>query len=73
MIPAPIRLPDPRGRMTPERKQLVVIAIRRGEITRQQALSRYRLSDQELRSWIDRHARHGLAGLSVNRLQELGR
>lgn len=71
MIPAPIRLPDPRQRLTPARKELILTALRRGEIQRAQVLARYRLTEEELDGWQRRFAQHGQPGLSVSKLQEL--
>jgi hypothetical protein len=70
---SPVRLPDALGRMTPHRKSLVLLALRRREVTRAHVLARYRLTEEELLSWEVRFARHGQPGLSVHRLQALGR
>lgn len=61
------------GRWTPTRKAAVVSLIRRGDLSEAQALERYCLSPEELASWRARDAAHGTDGLSVTKLQEVGR
>lgn len=60
-------------RWTPGRKEEVVAAIRRGELTRERALELHELSADELATWEARFAAHGRPGLSVRGLQELAR
>jgi hypothetical protein len=67
--------PDGRGslplqgnvRWTAWRKRDVVIALRSGVITADDAIERYRLSREELRDWIEGFERHGVAGLHLKR------
>lgn len=61
------------GRWTPTRKAAVIGLISRGDLTEAQALERFSLSAEELAGWRARDAAHGTAGLSVTKLQEVGR
>jgi hypothetical protein len=63
----------PATRWNPRCKSIVVERIHNGELTREEAMRRFALSTEELDGWIDRRARHGIDGLSVTRLQEVGR
>jgi len=58
-------------RWTPKRKAEVLNALKRGELTREEAMAEHGLSEAELISWMRRQARHGLDGLAVGRTQEL--
>lgn len=61
------------GRWLPQRKEAVVHAIETGALTEAQAIEAWGLSADELAGWIRRHARFGRRGLSVSRLQQVGR
>ena len=63
-------LPPPHTkRWTIRRKAAILAAVRAGEITREEACSRYELSEEEFLSWQRTFEAHGLAGLRVTRLQ----
>ncbi|WP_134725542.1 DUF1153 domain-containing protein [Paracoccus luteus] len=62
-------LPAVDARWIARRKAIVVRAIQHGLLTREQALQRYGLTDEELDGWADAVQRHGLAGLKVTALQ----
>ena len=51
------------------RKAAVVVAVRAGQITFEEACSYYHLSEEELLGWQHAFDSHGLRGLSVKRLQ----
>jgi transposase-like protein len=60
-------LPTPgAARWSPNRKEAVVRAIRRGALSVEEARRRYNLSPDELAEWLRRHAAHGLAGLATS-------
>lgn len=63
----------PITRWTPSKKAALVEAIRRREILPASAMRDHGISEEELESWLRRHDRFGVAGLSVRRLQEVGR
>lgn len=56
---------------TPSRKAAVVIAIQKGETTREAAMVEHHVSGDELDCWIRRHAEFGEAGLCQTRIQDL--
>lgn len=57
-------LPAPdTPRWVARRKALVVKGVHAGLISAAEARARYRLSDEELRSWQNQFDRHGLPGL----------
>jgi transposase-like protein len=58
-------------RWSPQRKALVVKAVGLGAISGDEACRRYRLSPEELRGWQRAAELHGIAGLSVTRMQLL--
>jgi hypothetical protein len=60
-------------RWSPQRKALVVKAVGLGAISGDEACRRYRLSPEELRGWQRAAELHGIAGLSVTRMQLLRR
>jgi hypothetical protein len=63
-------LPAPNvKRWTIRRKAAVVIAVRNGVLTREEACRRYELSEEELLSWEQSFEAHGLPGLRSTRLQ----
>ena len=64
-------LPPPNTRRwVVRRKAAVVIAVRAGRITLEEALQRYQLTEEEYRSWERVFEQHGLAGLRSTRIQQ---
>lgn len=63
-------LPPSDTRWVASRKEIVVLAIRHGLITRDEALRRYGLSDEELDAWEQAVAKHGRKALKVTSLQK---
>lgn len=64
-------LPPPNTtRWVSRRKAAVVAAVRNGEITIEEALRRYQLSEEEFLSWQRAFEAHGLAGLHATRVQQ---
>lgn len=63
-------LPHPDTRWVAARKQTVVLAVLHNLISRDEALRRYGLSDEEFDAWCEAAARHGKAGLRVTALQK---
>jgi hypothetical protein len=63
------RLPTPRDGQSAA-KAAVVTAVRRGEITLEEALRRYQLSEEEFFSWQRAFETHGLPGLRASRVQQ---
>lgn len=64
-------LPGPdTHRWVARRKAMVVHAVEHGLITRDEALDRYGLSDEEFRIWETAVRSHGEAGLRVTKLQK---
>jgi hypothetical protein len=65
------RLPPPdTERWVMRRKAQVVAAVRSGLLTFEEACERYRLSEEELKSWTQLLDHHGLRGLRATRMQE---
>lgn len=62
--------PADTRRWVARRKALVVMAVEAGLITREAALDRYALSEEEFALWESAVQKHGLAGLRVTKLQE---
>lgn len=62
-------LPASGTRWVASRKAIVAEAVEYGLLMRQQALSRYGLSDEELDSWIGAIRQHGQNALKVTQLQ----
>lgn len=52
------------------RKAQVVQAVQKGLLTRDEALERYSLSEEEFNGWLGLMERHGLRGLRATRVQE---
>lgn len=52
------------------RKAQVVSAVRSGLLTFEEACERYKLSDEEFRTWMNLLDQHGLRGLRATRMQE---
>lgn len=63
-------LPLADTRWVASRKQTVVLAVSHGLISREDALRRYGLSEEEFDSWCGAIARHGKAALKVTALQK---
>ncbi len=65
------KLPPPETqRWVMRRKAQVVAAVRSGLLTFEEACGRYRLSEEEFKSWMALLDRHGLRGLRATRVQE---
>ncbi len=62
--------PADTRRWVARRKALVVMAVEAGLITREAALDRYALSDEEFSIWEVAVQKYGLAGLRVTKIQE---
>lgn len=62
--------PASTRRWVASRKACVVRAVEHGLLSREQALERYALSDEEFDSWSDAVCAHGLDGLKVTALQK---
>jgi len=64
-------LPPPgTQRWVPRRKAAVVSAVRKGVLSREQAVARYQLTDEEFGSWERALDSHGVRGLRTTRLQQ---
>ena len=64
-------LPPPDvKRWTIRRKVAVVTAVAVGVLTREEACSRYQLSEEEFLSWEQAFKAHGLRGLGSTQLQQ---
>ena len=65
------RLPPPdTQRWVMRRKAQVVAAVRGGLLTFEEACERYRLSEEEFKSWMSLLDTHGVRGLRATRMQE---
>jgi transposase len=62
--------PPNTTRWITRRKAAVVVAVRDGKITIEEALRRYQLSEEEFLSWQRAFEAHGLAGLRATRVQQ---
>lgn len=63
-------LPPTDTRWVASRKNIVVQAVLHGLITRDEALRRYALSEEEFDGWLDAVSRHGRAALKITSLQK---
>ena len=63
-------LPPTDTRWVASRKNIVVQAVLHGLITRDEALRRYSLSEEEFDGWLDAVIRHGRAALKITSLQK---
>ncbi|MBU3031991.1 DUF1153 domain-containing protein [Paracoccus marinaquae] len=63
-------LPPATTRWVARRKEIVVLAVRHGLISRDDALRRYGLSEEEFDSWCEAMRRHGSAALKVTSIQK---
>jgi len=61
------------GRWTPARKEAVLALIHSGEITRADALRRWKISVEELDLWFTAWRKRGRNGLKVTAIQSQGR
>ena len=65
------RLPPPETqRWVVRRKAQVVAAVRSGLLSFTEACERYRLSEEEFKSWMALLDHHGMRGLRATRMQE---
>lgn len=62
-------LPSGLERWVARRKAMVVQAIEHGLLTRDEAVDRYALTDEELSGWMTAVARHGAGGLKVKAIR----
>jgi hypothetical protein len=61
--------PADTKRWVPRRKAAVVVAVRSGAISLEEACRRYHLSEEEFLGWERGIEIHGIAGLRITRLQ----
>lgn len=61
--------PANTNRWVARRKAAVLVALRSGAITMEEACRRYALSEEELLTWQRAFEAHGLPGLRATRLQ----
>jgi hypothetical protein len=61
--------PAVTGRWVARRKAEIVLAVRGGLLTFEEACARYNISAEEFQSWERLIDRHGMNGLRVTRLQ----
>ncbi|AGT08326.1 CtrA inhibitor SciP [Paracoccus aminophilus] len=62
-------LPAPNTRWVASRKAVVAEAVEYGLLTRDEALSRYGLTEEELDCWVEAIRGHGREALKVTRIQ----
>lgn len=62
-------LPPPDTRWVASRKEIVIKAVAYELISRDEALRRYDISEEEFESWCKALTRHGKAALKVTTLQ----
>jgi hypothetical protein len=64
-------LPAPTvRRWVPRRKARVVAAVEGGLITREEACTRYAITDEEFEDWLAGLSRYGLRGLCVTKINQ---
>ena len=63
-------IPPNTRRWVASRKAAVIITVRNGKITMDEALSRYQLTEEEFLSWQRAFDRYGLRGLRATRVQQ---
>jgi Protein of unknown function (DUF1153) len=61
--------PQETKRWVPQRKAVVVAAVRVGLLSLEEACSRYSLTVDEFRSWQESIDQYGLGGLRIKRIQ----
>ena len=66
-------LPKPTARWVASRKAVVVNAVTHCLITRDEAIRRYDLSDEEFDSWLSAVERHGREALKITAIQRFRR
>lgn len=69
IVPDDILPPTDTKRWVARRKAVIVDAVLRGDLSLDEACSRYRLSVEEFQAWQRAIEAHGVAGLRVTRLQ----
>ena len=57
-------------RWVPRRKAEVIAAVDGGLLTLSDACTRYEISQEEFRAWVQAYARHGLPGLRAGQLMD---
>ncbi|MDO5613430.1 MAG: DUF1153 domain-containing protein [Paracoccus sp. (in: a-proteobacteria)] len=65
-----VDLPPVNTRWVASRKAVVVHAVAHGLISRDEAIRRYDLSEEEFDSWVSAIERHGARALKVTALQK---
>ena len=61
-------LPDPNiTRWVIRRKAEVILAVRGGLLTREEAIARYRLTEEEFEDWLSKIDNFGLKGLKTSK------
>jgi len=65
--------PSNTTRWVTRRKAEVVLAVRGGLITLQEALTRWSISDEEFRNWSTLLDKHGRPGMRTTRIQDYQR
>ena len=68
MTRADLPVPETR-RWVASRKAAVVRALNAGLISRDEAMERYDLTEEEVDGWVAAHARHGEKALKATRVQ----
>lgn len=63
-------LPDPGTRWVASRKATVIAAVHHGLLSRDDAIRRYGLTDEEFETWVDALRRHGRNALKITQLQK---
>lgn len=63
-------LPDVGTRWVASRKAIVVDAVNHGLITRDEAIRRYGLTEEEFDTWASAVRKHGRNGLKITQLQK---
>ena len=71
--PMPPLPPSDTTRWSPRRKAAVILAARRGIISREEACRRYRMSPEEFAAWEAALDRNGIPGLRSTRQQNYRR
>ncbi|ABL72163.1 MULTISPECIES: CtrA inhibitor SciP [Paracoccus] len=63
-------LPEPQTRWVASRKAAVVDAVHHGLLTRDEAIRRYGLTEEEFDAWASAFRRHGRNALKITQLQK---
>lgn len=63
-------LPPVDTRWVASRKAVVVAAVQHGLLPRDEAISRYGLTEEEFDAWVQAVARHGRNALKITQLQK---